>query len=67
MFSRTRQRSPHDLFSLMRFPSSRKSIDMMKAAEVFDVSLRLIECCVRQGAKIKRFAPKHADQASKEI
>jgi len=39
----------------MRFPSTQEGIDMSRAAEVFDVSLRMIECCVRQGMKLKKF------------
>ena len=39
------------MLSLMRFPSSNLAVDMAKAAEVFDVSLRVIECCVRRARR----------------
>ena len=48
--------TPGDFFRSMRFPSSAETVDMTRAAEIFEVSLRMIECCVRQGMKIKRFA-----------
>lgn len=39
----------------MRFPSTREGIDVTRAAEVFDVSLRMIECCVKRGMRLKKF------------
>uniref|UniRef100_H2ZDY5 Cell adhesion molecule-related/down-regulated by oncogenes n=1 Tax=Ciona savignyi TaxID=51511 RepID=H2ZDY5_CIOSA len=44
---------PWDLLTLVRFPSTRAGVDFARAAEVFDVTLRMIECCVRQGMKLK--------------
>nr|XP_039257330.1 peroxidasin-like isoform X1 [Styela clava] len=56
-FNDRRQRqSSSDLLALMRFPSTRRGVNMMRAAEVFEVSLHMIECCIRRGAKLKRFA-----------
>ena len=53
-FSRNRQ-TASDLLALMRFPTTQEGIDVTKAAEVFDVSLRMIECCVKRGMKLKKF------------
>ncbi|XP_076805878.1 peroxidasin homolog isoform X2 [Clavelina lepadiformis] len=56
--------TPGDFFRSMRFPSSAETVDMTRAAEIFEVSLRMIECCVRQGMKIKRFAIRASERES---
>jgi len=56
MFNRHNRQSASDLLTLMRFPSSQEGIDLTRAAEVFDVSLRIIECCVRRGMQLNGFS-----------
>nr|XP_018667950.1 peroxidasin-like isoform X2 [Ciona intestinalis] len=55
---RNRQ-SPGDLLALVRFPSTRAGVDLARAAEVFDVALRMIECCVRRGMRPRDFDVRH--------
>lgn len=39
---------------------------MMRAAEIFEVSLKMIECCIQRGSKLKRFTLDHSIIADHE-